>query len=95
MKECEIKWFQDEIKKQYSEINELKKELLEIYKCLYPEWRDVIKMQKESLNFLPPEKVNFLVDSSFLDLIRDHHKEQLEKEKIKKLIKKCMGEIKE
>ena len=77
MIESEMQPFFDVIEKKQSEINELKKELLEVYTCLYPEWGAAIEVYKKSLSFMPPEKVKFIVESAALDIIRDSHKEKL------------------
>ena len=68
------------------EINKLEKELVEVYKCLYPNFEDIIKDKL-------PQSVNFVYFYNSLNILRDYHKKQLEKEKMKKLIKECMEEI--
>ena len=67
-------------------INKLEDELVEIYKYLYPDYKDIIK-NKYGISD------NFGCWYNFLAIMRDYHKKQLEKEKMKKLIKECMEEI--
>ena len=68
------------------EIHQLENELVELYKCLYPNNEDIIKHKCPQPNF-------YMNDLLFLGIMRDYHKKQLEKEKMKKLIKECMEEI--
>ena len=68
-------------------INKLEDELVEVYKCLYPDYKDILKDKYGISN-------NFACCYNFLTIMRDYHKKQLEKEKMKKLIKECMEEIK-
>ena len=67
-------------------INKLEDELVEIYKYLYPDYKDILKDKYGISN-------NFACCYNFLVIMRDYHKKQLEKEKMKKLIKECMEEI--
>lgn len=69
------------------EIHKLEDELIELYKYLYPNSEDIIK-DKYGISD------NFACCYNFLAIMRDYHKKQLEKEKMKKLIKECMEEIK-
>ena len=66
--------------------NKLEDELVEIYKCLYPDYKDILKDKYGISN-------SFACCYNFLAIMRDYHKKQLEKEKMKKLIKECMEEI--
>ena len=84
MRKSKVQPYLDVIDKKQLGIIELKKELLEVYTCLYPELGDIIKIQKESLSFLDSEKVNFLVEGATLDMIRDYHKKQIEKNLLNK-----------
>ena len=68
------------------EIHKLEDELIELYKYLYPNSEDIIKNKFPQFN-------NFVCCYNFLAIMRDYHKKQLEKEKMKKLIKECMEEI--
>ena len=85
MNKYEKNFFEDN-KNLREKVNKLEKELLEVYKCLYPNFEDIIKDKL-------PQSVNFVYFYNSLDILRDHHKKQLEKEKMKKLIKECMEEI--
>ena len=85
MKKSEKNFFEDN-KNLREKVNKLEKELLEVYKCLYPNFEDIIKDKL-------PQSVNFVYFYNSLEILRDHHKKQLEKEKMKKLIKECMEEI--
>ena len=85
MNKYEKNFFEDN-KNLREEVNKLEKELLEVYKCLYPNFEDIIKDKL-------PQSVNFVYFYNSLNILRDHHKKQLEKEKMKKLIKECMEEI--
>lgn len=77
MRKDERQQFLDIISEKNTTIGELREELLEVYTCLYPKWKDIIKQCKTSN--IDPKKLNFIVDSAVLDLIRGYHKEQLEK----------------
>ena len=93
MRKSEEQWYMDELSEKNSKITELKKELLEIYKCLYPNDEDVVKQVGKEAG-LTPEGIKFLRFWDHLNIMRNYHKKQLEKEKMKKLIKECMEEIK-
>ena len=80
--------FLEDNNKLRKEIHQLENELVELYKCLYPNSEDIIKHKCPQSNF-------FMNDLLFLGIMRDYHKKQLEKEKMKKLNKECMEEIKE
>ena len=67
-------------------IDKLEDELKEVYKCLYPDFKDIIKNKYGVSDY-------FACCYNFLAIMRDYHKKQLEKEKMKKLIKECMEEI--
>ena len=92
MRKSEKQWYIDNLNEKTSKITELEKELLEIYKCLYPNNEDIVKQFGKEAG-LTPEGIKFLRFWDRLNIMRNYHKEQLEKEKTKKLIKECMGEI--
>lgn len=85
MNKYEKNFFEDNnnLRKQ---IHQLEDELVELYKYLYPDFKDIIKDRF-------PQSNNFACCYDFLGIIRGYHKKQLEKEKMKKLIKECMEEI--
>lgn len=63
-----------------NDLSLLRKELLEVYEYLYPD----AKIKNPTI---------IQSRSILLGFYRHYHKEQLEKEKIKKLVKECLGEI--
>lgn len=79
----------EEYKNLQENYNKIINELFQTYKYLYPKYyEDLINKYK----YLP---ATYFADfkMNYLQMMRDYHKEQLEKEKMKKLIKECMGEI--
>ena len=81
----------EEYKNLQKNYNKVINELLQTYKYLYPKYYEhLINRYK----YLP---ATYFADfkMNYLQLMRDYHKEQLEKEKMKNLIKECMGEIKQ
>ena len=67
-------------------IDKLEDELKGVYKCLYPDFKDIMEDKYGVSDGLG-------CCYNFLAIMRDYHKKQLEKEKMKKLIKECMEEI--
>ena len=82
------KGLRDEIDILISKVIDLQDELLAVYSYLYPE-RDIVSLTNTEKGLELPLSLK-----QRLNILRTYHKEQLEKEKIKKLIKECMGEIK-
>lgn len=93
MRKSEKQWYIDTLSEKTSKITELEKELIEIYKCLYPNNEDIVEQVGKEAG-LTPAGLKFLRMWDFLNIMRNYHKEQLEKEKMKKLIKEYMEETK-
>ena len=85
MKKIEKNFFEDNSKLR-KEIHELENELKGVYKCLYPDFKNIMEDKYGVSDGLG-------CCYNFLAIMRDYHKKQLEKEKMKKLIKECMEEI--
>ena len=94
MRKSERQWYMDKLYEKTSKITELEKELLEVYKHLYPNNEDIVKQVGKEAG-LTEAGMKFLRLWDHLNIMRNYHKEQLEKEKMKNLIKECMGEIKQ
>lgn len=92
--EVELEVIKDQSQRRLEENVSLKNELSELYKCLYPNSEDIVKQVGEEAG-LTLEGIKFLRQCDYLNIMRNYHKKQLEKEKLKKLIKECMGEIKQ